>query len=144
MAVNPNFTNANAFTPYASGGDSNFPSGISLPPIGNIRQDSFFSPSANCIAVDNTVGSTIRFVANPITAGDYQLGYVEVRPNQILAYQPLTGNASPFMNINQTALGTANPQFSLTGLSTLTAATFTANAVNLFSSLRGTFPTSFQ
>jgi hypothetical protein len=148
MAVNPNFTNANAFTPYASGGGgggSNFPLGISMGNTTYIRPDSFFSGNNNCIAViDISSNLESRFVAGEVCAGTYTQGYLELVQNRITAYQPLTGTSKAFMNVNQSTLSNATPSFNLLNLSTLQSGSYIANATALFSSLQGTFPTSFQ
>jgi len=150
MSVNPNQTHANAdsYLPALSGGGggggSNFQQGIELGSVFYIRPDSFFSGGNNCIGVfDISSNLESRFVAGQNCAGSYSLGYLELVENRLTAYQPLTGTSKTFMNVNQSTLSNATPSFNLFNLSTLNSATYTANATALFSSLQGTFPTSF-
>ena len=158
MAVNPNFTNANAGTPYASGG---------VPPTSNLLVASIqFTPALAGNPTDSdTVGqgfnpydgtnicsivqkstenlgpllmggsAIVQQAGNGPSTALYRMFY---NPEGIIWEQANTGTSFPMMAINPNTQ-TQN----LFNLSTINAGGNTANAISLMSSLKGTFPTSF-
>jgi hypothetical protein len=125
MAVNPNFTNANPFTPY--GGGSNFPLGVGIGGgtaiIGN--GTSMLIQPATEIFLGDGAGSTARYNISSIS-------YVN----------PIAGS-SQFLNLQNTGAGV--PNFVLNNVSTLTfsetgVAGSNINLTALASTLKSVYP----
>ena len=157
MAVNPNFTNANAFTPYATGGGgSNFPDGII---VGGgfgtryIDTDQFFGQPTGTtfwvapskLQLDTVQANSVKLIDNGLTnsyayVSPIGITYVSTAtvgsPQAIQAF--LLPNYGAMSNIN------SNVAFGLLGISSLTSGQYTANANALMSSLKATFPSNFS
>lgn len=159
MAVNPNFTNANATTPYASGGGgagSNFPVGINI--TSGVSSNWFRveptvywgQPSLSVVNADDLSGSAYL---NPL-ASQFFLSVAPLAPYKTARYEANTiiyqgnggsgGNAT-FLTVNDANLtnGTSPLAFNVSGLSTIQSGTNIANAESLMSTLKGNFPICF-
>ena len=158
MSVNFNQTNINETTAFASGGGSITGSNILVasvqvlpaqtsPILSEAIQGGFVAYGGNNqLSVvrksDSTlgplqIGGTLEVQQEGAAlASFYRMLYTAEAINW---QQATTGTVYPFMTLNSNTT-----DFNLKGLSTIQAGGNTANAVSLFSSLKGTFPTSFQ
>lgn len=162
MAVNPNFTNANAntiFPALGGGGNSSvFPEGLQIS-IGETARYLQINPltlwGQPALSVENTSNTSNAIpqplVANPFFAFGYDGSNATSQKSgsygaNLIKFQGSngSGNTTDFLRVNDIRLGDPfNAAFALNGVSSIQVSSITANAVNLFSSLRGTFPTSF-
>jgi hypothetical protein len=157
MSVNPNSTNASRTTSYFLTKDSNNNLEIGSLQLTPATQDATDSDSIysgfnpyngyNCVAVFNSANGnlgplqaggniSVQQAGNSPSSALYRMFYTS---DGITWEQANTGTAFPMVTINPT-----NQTQNLLNLSTINAGTNTANAVALMSSLKGTFPTSFQ
>ena len=160
MAVNPNFTNANATTPYASGGGaggSNFPLGINITsgtssnlfkvdPIINWSQPSLSVRNGSDLSGASYLNSLAAeyFLAGKGSGLQFRTGRYE---SDIIYFQGNsgTGGNTTFLQVNDANLnnGTTPLAFYISGLSTIQSGTNIANAQSLMSTLKGNFPICF-
>lgn len=154
MSVNPSQSWITPETAlFGTGGGSNFSQGITIGT--GAREASFsinnapysvYNPTildvSGQIASNLVVGSVIASYNLPSTAQWRAGNYT----SDTISYQQMgSGTGQTFLNVNNSTLSlNAGNYFNLFGLSTINAGSNTANAVALMSSLRGTFPTSFQ
>ena len=159
MAVNPNFTNANAFTPYGGG------SGGLNPTVNSVA---FIPVQSNITVLSDQLGAQysaygtasllgISQGGNGGAAGNLRVGdYLEVQEqgtpgaqglNRVLygsgsisLQQRNTGTLYPILQVNTSTDNT----WAMTNLSSMTSGGNTANVAALMSSLKATFPSNFN
>ena len=155
MAVNPNFTNANANTPFVTSGSggSNFPNGIIFGGTGgpallttadvNGFQGAVLGAGSNLLQLETFIPTAVECLDN-----NTQTDCLRLAPIGITYIRSAQGSIQPLMLPNLAAFSTGilNNQltFALQGLSSFQSGAFTANANALMSSLKSTFPSNFS
>lgn len=181
MAVNPNFTNANATTPFASGGGGGLNptfNSVTINQGGDINMGSSVN-SATSMVWNYDVSGTLQLFQTMAYFGSnfgqpsslvlFNIDQSAGADNQGFGDLLIAGKGESLqgsfnaINIGKSgtgvlgirnvarATGAINATYAellptswtLNGVSTINAGAYTANAVNLLSSLQGTFPTSF-
>ena len=136
MAVNPNFTNANAFTSYfgqGGAGGSNFPNGLSVGPGAfQIDQGNVFTDPV--VYVSNSNGVNSGFLAQTLYAGDSSQDFMVLTSTTLTCVKAADGTSSQL--IGNTNLNTPTSCFNLqnvnsaSGVLNTTASNATYNPLN--------------
>lgn len=124
MAVNPNFTNANATTPFAQG---IFDNGIQIGPTIELGEGSIGTLPVGYVSDVNT-GDNSAWLASQLIAGDISMSYLKLTSSTV-AY--VDGN-----NENEIrALTLGNSAFALTNISSINGVAPGASSASYISSI---------